>query len=100
MGRLTAVFYALGSVDMHVGNVLCCGGRPLVVDTETLLCPRGRGVSGAGEFSVEYGEVFPDYRTSVGECMVLPRFYALMQRSSVTTSCTGRRSRAPARKRS
>ena len=81
MGRLTAVFYALGSVDMHGGNVLCCGGLPVVADTETLLFPKGKGVSGAGEFSVDYGEVFPDYRTSVGECMVLPRFYAFIQRS-------------------
>lgn len=81
MGRLTAVFYALGSVDMHVGNILCCGRVPVVVDTETLLYPIGKGVSGAGEFSVDYGAAFPDYRTSVGECMVLPRFYAGMQRS-------------------
>lgn len=81
MGRLTAVFCALGSVDMHVGNVLCCGGLPVVVDTETLLYPRARDVSGAGEFSASYGEAFPDYSASVGECMVLPRFYAFLQRS-------------------
>lgn len=81
MGRLTAVFYALGSVDMHAENVLCCGGLPVVVDTETLLAPRSEHASGAGEFSADYGEVFTDYRASVGKCMVLPRFYALVQKS-------------------
>ena len=81
LGRLTAVFYALGSTDMHRTNILCEDGRPVVIDTETLLCARVGGIGGCGEFSVDYGEIFPEYQASVGECMVLPRFYALQQHS-------------------
>ena len=81
LGRLTALFYALGSTDMHQGNILCTAGGPVVIDTETLLCAKARGVGGTGEFSVDYGEIFPDYLTSVGESMVLPRFYGYTQTS-------------------
>lgn len=81
LGKITAVFYALGSSDMHKDNILCSTDGPVVVDTETVLCPKAKGVGGTGEFSVDYGEIFPDYKISVGECMVLPRFFALMQMS-------------------
>lgn len=81
LGRLTAVFYALGSTDMHRFNVIPVGDRPCVVDTETLLCARAKGFGGAGDFSADYGDVFPEYRMSAGECMVLPRFYASIQKS-------------------
>lgn len=81
LGRLTAVFYALGSSDMHRFNVIPAGDRPCVVDTETLLCARAKGFGGAGDFSADYGDVFPEYRMSVGECMILPRFYAKLQKS-------------------
>lgn len=81
LGKLTAVFYALGSTDMHRFNVVSADGRPCVLDTETLLCARAEGFGGAGDFSADYGEVFPDLRMSVGECMVLPRFYAKLQKS-------------------
>ena len=79
LGRLTAVFYALGSTDMHRANVISADGRPCVIDTETLLCAGADGFGGAGDFSADYGEVFPALRMSVGECMVLPRFYAKLQ---------------------
>ena len=81
LGRLTALFYALGSSDMHNGNIICSGSSPIVIDTETLLNAKAEGVGGTGEFSVDYGEIFRDYETSVGECMVLPRFYGYMQAS-------------------
>ena len=81
LGRLTAVFYALGSTDMHRFNVIPVGDRPCVVDTETLLCARAKGFGGAGDFSADYGDVFPEYQMSAGECMVLPRFYAGIQKS-------------------
>ena len=81
LGHLTALFYALGSTDIHGGNVICAGDRPVVIDTETLLCAKVEGVSGAGDFSVDYGDIFPDYRTSVGESMILPRFYNFTQTS-------------------
>lgn len=81
LGWLTALFYALGSTDMHNGNILCADGTPMVIDTETLLCAKADGVGGAGEFSVDYGEIFPDYLTSVGESMILPRFYGYRQTS-------------------
>ena len=81
LGLITALFYALGSTDMHNGNIICAGGHPVVIDTETLLCARADEVAGAGEFSVDYGDVFPDYQTSAGESMVLPRFYGYRQSS-------------------
>ncbi len=81
LGRLTAVFYALGSSDMHRDNILCTSEGPVVVDTETVLCPKAKGVGGTGEFSVDYGEIFPEYLMSVGESMVLPRFFGMMQMS-------------------
>ena len=81
LGRLAAVFYALGSTDMHGGNVLSAGEHPMVVDTETLLCARASDIGGTGEFSADLGDIFPEYRASVGECMVLPRFYAFRQNS-------------------
>ena len=81
LGRLTAVFYALGSTDMHCFNVIPASDRPCVIDTETLLCAKAAGFGGAGDFPADYGEVFPEYRMSVGECMVLPRFYAQLQKS-------------------
>ena len=40
LGRLTAVFYALGSSDMHLDYVLSTENGPVVVDTETVLCPK------------------------------------------------------------
>ena len=81
LGKLAAVFYALGSNDMHSYNVIPAAGGPVAVDTETILCPRAEGVGGAGEFSVDYGEIFPEYRMSVGESMILPRFYGKGQTS-------------------
>ena len=81
LGKLTAVFYALGSTDMHRSNILCENCLPVVIDTETVLCARAVGFGGSGEFSVDYGEIFPEYLTSVGESAVLPRFYALQQHS-------------------
>ena len=33
LGRLTALFYALGSTDMHNGNILCVSGRPVIIYT-------------------------------------------------------------------
>lgn len=79
LGRLTALFYALGSTDMHKGNILCENTCPVVIDTETLLYAKAEGFAGNGEFSLDYGEIFPDYQTNVGESMVLPRFYKYMQ---------------------
>ena len=79
LGRLCSLCYALGSTDMHGGNILPQGERPVAVDTETLLCPRVPGLGGTGEFSADYGDVFPEYWASVGESMVLPRFYAFRQ---------------------
>ncbi len=81
LGQLTAVFYMLGSTDMHNGNVIPSKMGPVVIDTETVLSAGAEGVGGAGEFSVDYGAVFPELLTSVGECMVLPRFFGLMQTS-------------------
>ena len=81
MGKLTAVFYALGSTDMHAENVIPSGAVPFVVDTETLLCPLVYGFGGAGDFSRDYADVFPELGMSVGESMVLPRFYAKIQKS-------------------
>ncbi|MBR5089292.1 MAG: DUF4135 domain-containing protein, partial [Ruminiclostridium sp.] len=37
--------------------------------------------AGAGDFSRDYGEVFPELGMSVGESMVLPRFYGKRQKS-------------------
>ena len=81
LGKLAALFYALGSNDMHSDNVIPGAEGPVVVDTETILCPKAEEVGGAGEFPVDYGEVFPEYRMSVGESMILPRFYGRGQTS-------------------
>ncbi len=81
LGKLAAVFYALGSSDMHSDNVISSADGPVVVDTETILCPKAEGVGGAGEFSANYGDIFPEYRMSVGESMILPRFYGTGQTS-------------------
>ena len=81
LGRLTALFYALGSTDMHNGNILCANGCPVIIDTETLLHAKAEGFAGNGEFSLDYGEIFPDYLMNAGESMVLPRFYGYMQTS-------------------
>ena len=83
LGRLCAVCYALGSIDMHKGNILAEGERCVVVDTETLLCARVPGFGGMGEFSADYGDVFPEYFASVGESMLLPRFYAFRQNTPI-----------------
>lgn len=61
--------------------MISVGEYPVVVDTETLLCARAEGMGGAGEFPADYGDVFPEYRACVGECMILPRFYAFRQKS-------------------
>ena len=86
MGKLAAVFYALGSTDMHAENVIPSGAVPFVIDTETLLCPVVKGFSGAGDFSRDYGEIFPELGMSVGESMVLPRFYGKRQKSPLILS--------------
>ena len=38
-GVLTALLHGLGSTDMHFENIMACGDRPAVVDTETLISP-------------------------------------------------------------
>ena len=83
LGQLWAVFYILGSTDMHSENVIPAGDIPVVIDTETLFCPRAKGFSGVGDFSQDYGEIFPELRMSAGESMVLPRFYAKIQNSAL-----------------
>jgi lantibiotic modifying enzyme len=40
VGQLGAVFYALGSIDMHADNLIVCGEYPVPIDLETLLSPR------------------------------------------------------------
>ena len=80
LGYLWAIFYALGSTDMHSENIIPSGDMPVVTDTETLLCARVKGFSGAGDFSKDYGDIFPELRMSAGESMILPRFYAKMQK--------------------
>ena len=79
MGRLTAVLYALGSVDMHVNNVYCCGDLPVVIDTETLLRAKANRAVKWERFPADYGKVFPDCRMSVEECSVLPMLTGLFQ---------------------
>lgn len=37
LGALTALFHALGSRDMTMDNIMCCGGRPAALDLETLI---------------------------------------------------------------
>ena len=41
-GKITAIFHALGSLDMHQENFLACGNRPAAVDLETLLVLKAR----------------------------------------------------------
>ena len=38
-GVLTALLHGLGSIDMHLENIMACGDRPAVIDLETLITP-------------------------------------------------------------
>ena len=38
-GALTALLHGLGSIDMHMENIMACGDRPSVIDIETLISP-------------------------------------------------------------
>ena len=38
-GVLTALLHGLGSIDMHLENIMACGDRPAVIDLETLISP-------------------------------------------------------------
>jgi hypothetical protein len=38
-GQLLGVLTALGGGDMHAGNLIAAGDRPVLVDLETVLCP-------------------------------------------------------------
>jgi len=51
LGCLAAFFHGLGSRDMTVDNLMCCGARPAVLDLETLL---------VGEMSFEGESVAKD----------------------------------------
>lgn len=39
LGRLLALFWLLGTTDIHFENLMCSGGLPSIVDTETLIHP-------------------------------------------------------------
>lgn len=39
MGGATAFFKMLGSTDMHIENVTCQGGKPYILDLETMISP-------------------------------------------------------------
>ncbi len=38
-GVLTALLFGLGSVDIHLENIMACGDRPSLIDIETLISP-------------------------------------------------------------
>ena len=38
-GGAAAVFKVLGSTDMHIENIVCSGGKPYVIDLETVISP-------------------------------------------------------------
>ena len=39
MGGAAAVMKVLGSTDMHIENVICSGGKPYIIDLETVISP-------------------------------------------------------------
>lgn len=39
MGGAAAVFKVLGSTDMHIENIICSGGKPYIIDLETVISP-------------------------------------------------------------
>ncbi len=47
MGAALALAHALGSSDLHKENWMACGGMPVLVDLETVLCPRPRAFGAA-----------------------------------------------------
>ena len=45
-GMLLGLLYVLEATDCHRENVIACGEHPVLIDTETLLCPRVREDTG------------------------------------------------------
>ncbi len=54
MGGASAVFKILGSTDMHTENLTCSGGRPYVIDLETVFSPE--------QMNEAYGKLHPELR--------------------------------------
>ena len=46
LGAMLALLYSLGTSDIHYGNIIAHGSYPVVVDLETLLCPKPKAVDG------------------------------------------------------
>ena len=71
-GRLTALFHALGSTDMHQENIMSCGVRPSCLDIETLLYAKPAGSAASSEKKVLPFPPSLDYSNSVARSGVLP----------------------------
>ena len=70
LGGLCAFLYALGSTDIHCGNVLCSDQKPVLVDLETVLSPKALTKYGL-VIDTEFCLEFDNSITTVG---VLPQF--------------------------
>ncbi len=69
-GQLLGVLTALGGADMHAGNLIAAGDRPVLVDLETVLRPVVATPAGAGP----------------AEGSALARLAALQEASALTTA--------------
>ncbi len=52
-GILTALFHGLGSIDMHMENIMACGVRPSAIDLETLVTARHRRKNSGEEMTLK-----------------------------------------------
>ncbi|MES1026437.1 type 2 lanthipeptide synthetase LanM family protein [Gloeocapsa sp. BRSZ] len=72
LGAMLALLYSLGTSDIHYENIIAHGSYPVVVDLETLLCPRPKAVDGNHDqgwdsfYTVQRVGLLPNEYTSKG----------------------------------
>lgn len=81
-GAYTALFYVLGSVDLHCENLIACGEHPVFVDMETLFSQLT---------DVQLKLQAPDVVYSVFRSMVIPGIYSRNNLFDVEISAVGGR---------
>lgn len=73
MGKLMALFYGIGGVDMHCENILPCGVKPHAVDLETLFHPRPAGSRNRTQTGSEPRDpALEDFRHTAQSTAMLP----------------------------
>lgn len=73
MGNYLAIFYMLGTEDMHFENIIASGNSPKFIDLETVLA--NRNISQSFQDETLIGNMMEDIKRSVYSSLIVPQNY-------------------------